>query len=365
MVALVPVSDVKNPLVAVRIDAKKLVLVAAVVVLRRMFAKMFAPEKVLASERSVDDAAVLPMQTPRILKQPLVSWMPLAKVEVALPVTAKLVVVALVVVERSPVKFWRVVEPLARIVCAESAPMEPDCAERLVEDALVAKVLVEVLLVIVALVPRRLVNSALVAERTDAKKEVEVELVLVLFNSVMFWKVVEDVKTFCPEKVLLFARRVVEAPVIAVLQPKVPAEYVSAVAQVASPAPKKFEVKRLVEDAVVAKLVVLVAFVVVERERFGRKKSVPRVSVALMRASARAGVKYRFDPSVTLVVRSPSDEVASCWYEPPAYEPRRMPATEGDEMPVPPPAAVRTPAMVLVKVMVFPAAVMVVEAVRP
>jgi hypothetical protein len=130
MVALVPVSDVKNPLVAVRIDAKKLVLVAAVVVLRRMFAKMFAPEKVLASERSVDDAAVLPMQTPRMLKQPLVSWMPLAKVEVALPVTAKLVVVALVVVERSPVKFWRVVEPLARIVCAESAPMEPDCAER-------------------------------------------------------------------------------------------------------------------------------------------------------------------------------------------------------------------------------------------
>jgi hypothetical protein len=210
-----------------------------------------------------------------------------------------------------------------------------------------------------------LVKSALAPERTDAKKEVEVELVLVLFNRVMFWKVVEDVKTFWPEKVLLLARSVVDAPVIAVLQPKVPAEYVSAVAQVESPAPKKFEVKRLVEDAVVAKLVVLVAFVVVLRERFGRKKSVPRVSVALIRASARAGVKYRFDPSATLVVRSPRELVASCWYEPPAYEPRRIPATEGDEMPVPPPPAVRTPAMVFVKVMVFPAAVMVVEAVRP
>ena len=34
-------------------------------------------------------------------------------------------------------------------------------------------------------------------------------------------------------------------------------------------------------------------------------------------------------------------------------------------MPVPPPPAVSTPAMVLVKVMVFPAAVMVVEAVSP
>lgn len=42
-----------------------------------------------------------------------------------------------------------------------------------------------------------------------------------------------------------------------------------------------------------------------------------------------------------------------------------MPATEGDAIPVPPPAAVRSPAMVLVKVMVLPAAVMVVDAVRP
>ena len=247
-----------------------------------------------------------------------VAEMPPPNEEVAEPVTAKLVVVAAVVVERSPVKFWRVVEPVTRRFCAVSAPMEPDCAERLVLEAFCAKVLVLVLFVIVAFVPRRLVKSAEVAERTEAKNEVEVLLVLVLFNSVMFWKVVEEVKTFCPEKVLLFARSVVEAPVSAALQPKVPAEYVSAVAHVLSPAPKKLVVKRLVLDAVVAKLVVVVAFVVVERERFGRKRSVPRVSVALIRASARAGVKYRFDPSVTLVVRSPSDEVASCWYEPPA-----------------------------------------------
>ena len=121
----------------------------------------------------------------------------------------------------------------------------------------------------------------------------------------------------------------------------------------------------MVEDAVVAKELVEVALVVVLRERFGRKRSVPKVSVALIRASARALVKYKLEPSATLVVRSPSDEVASCWYAPPAYEPSSIPATEGFEMPVPPPPAVKTPAMVLAKVMVFPAAVIVVEAVSP
>lgn len=76
-------------------------------------------------------------------------------------------------------------------------------------------------------------------------------------------------------------------------------------------------------------------------------------------------VKYRLVPSATLVVRSPKEEVASCCQEPPAYEPRRMPAAEGFATPVPPPAAPRTPAKVLAKVMVFPEAVMVVDAVRP
>jgi len=65
------------------------------------------------------------------------------------------------------------------------------------------------------------------------------------------------------------------------------------------------------------------------------------------------------------VVRRPSELVASCWYEPPAYEPRRIPAAEGLEIPVPPPAAPRTPARVLVKVSVLPEPVIVVEAVRP
>ncbi len=61
----------------------------------------------------------------------------------------------------------------------------------------------------------------------------------------------------------------------------------------------------------------------------------------------------------------PRDEVASCWYEPPAYEPKRMPAAVGFEIPVPPPPAPRSPASVLVKVMVLADAVMVVLAVSP
>jgi hypothetical protein len=64
-------------------------------------------------------------------------------------------------------------------------------------------------------------------------------------------------------------------------------------------------------------------------------------------------------------VGRPSDEVASCWYVPPAYEPRRIPAAVGFEMPVPPPAAPRSPASVFENVIVFPVAVMVVEAVSP
>ena len=68
----------------------------------------------------------------------------------------------------------------------------------------------------------------------------------------------------------------------------------------------------MVEEAVAANAVVEVALVVVLFARFGRKRSVPSVSVALMRASARAGVKYRFEPSRTLVVRSPREEVATC-----------------------------------------------------
>ena len=59
-----------------------------------------------------------------------------------------------------------------------------------------------------------------------------------------------------------------------------------------SAAIERFDVKRLVEEAVVAKKEVEVAFVVVERRRFGRSVSVPSVVVALMRASARASVKY-------------------------------------------------------------------------
>lgn len=66
-----------------------------------------------------------------------------------------------------------------------------------------------------------------------------------------------------------------------------------------------------------------------------------------------------------MVVKSPRDEVASCWYEPPAYEPRSIPAAVGEDIPVPPPPAVSSPARELVKVMVLPLPVIVVEAVRP
>ena len=61
----------------------------------------------------------------------------------------------------------------------------------------------------------------------------------------------------------------------------------------------------------------------------------------------------------------PKDDVANCCQLPPAYEPSRMPAAVGLEMPVPPPPAVKSPANVLAKVKVLPAPVMVVEAVSP
>lgn len=104
-------------------------------------------------------------QVPLIEKQPAVRLMPFPNVLVPLPVTASALVVA----------------PVAVI---------------LVATRLVVLKLVEVALVIVAFVPNRLVNVPRVAESTDAKNDVEVLLVLVLFNRVMFWKVVEDVKTF-------------------------------------------------------------------------------------------------------------------------------------------------------------------------
>jgi hypothetical protein len=61
----------------------------------------------------------------------------------------------------------------------------------------------------------------------------------------------------------------------------------------------------------------------------------------------------------------PSDDVASCWYEPPPYAPRRMPADVGDEIPVPPPPAVKSPASVFANVHVSVAQVTVVDAVSP
>jgi len=66
-----------------------------------------------------------------------------------------------------------------------------------------------------------------------------------------------------------------------------------------------------------------------------------------------------------LVVRRPSELVASCWYAPPAYEPRRIPAALGFEMPVPPPPAVRVPLKLGAKVCVSLLEVIVSPRVRP
>lgn len=61
----------------------------------------------------------------------------------------------------------------------------------------------------------------------------------------------------------------------------------------------------------------------------------------------------------------PKEEVAICWYEPPAYEPRRTPAAVGLEMPVPPPPAVNVPDCEGEKVMVEPEPEMASEDVMP
>jgi hypothetical protein len=55
-------------------------------------------------------AETVPRQVPFTVTQPPVSASPFTKVEVAEPETAKLVVVAFVVVLFNAVKFWRVVD---------------------------------------------------------------------------------------------------------------------------------------------------------------------------------------------------------------------------------------------------------------
>ena len=100
---------------------------------------------------------------------------------------------------------------------------------------------------------------------------------------------------------------------------------VTASAVVVAPVNDAFTPTRLL-----AKKFVEVACVEVLRTMFGRKNKVARVSVALMRASARAAVKYRLFPSVSAVVvvayhaasaryefksencGRPSEEVAAC-----------------------------------------------------
>ena len=166
-------------------------------------------------------------QVPAYETQPFVRLRPLLKEEVALPVSASAVAeipppkelvavpvtantpveseveVELVVVLFTPVKFCSVVLPVATIFCAVSDPTVPDCAKRLVDDALCAKEFVLVLLVIVALVPVRVVKSAEDALRTEAKKFVLVAAVEVLRRML--------VKMFAPPNVFASPSRVDEA----------------------------------------------------------------------------------------------------------------------------------------------------------
>jgi hypothetical protein len=87
-------------------------------------------------------------------------------------VTKDVVDVELVVVELSPVKFWRVDEPLTRRLVkvprvpvkalAVSDPMVPLFAKKLVVDAVVAKKVDEVALVTLTVVPKILVEKKFV-----------------------------------------------------------------------------------------------------------------------------------------------------------------------------------------------------------
>ena len=96
IVAKVEKRLVMVPVVEVRRVAKRLVEVALVVValvaMKRL--NIFIPEKLLLSERRVEEARVVGRQTPFTAKQPVAMDTPPPKDEVARPVTARLVVVA-------------------------------------------------------------------------------------------------------------------------------------------------------------------------------------------------------------------------------------------------------------------------------
>ena len=93
-VAFVPKRLVKVPRVAVKMDAKRLVLVACVEVLRRIFAKIFCPLKVFASARSVDDAPLVLRQVPAIAKHPDARLIPLTALVVPVPPSSVVVPIA-------------------------------------------------------------------------------------------------------------------------------------------------------------------------------------------------------------------------------------------------------------------------------
>ena len=112
-----------------------------------------------------------------------------------------LVDVELVVVLFTPVKFWRVEEPVTRRFGTVRRPVEVMApVKRLVKVPVVAKRLVVVADVPVALPKMRLVKFALVPKRLVAKKLVVVALVPVAFMNVKFCSVDEPVARMLPNE---------------------------------------------------------------------------------------------------------------------------------------------------------------------
>ena len=124
IVALVARRLVKVAAVAVKIEANKLVEVAAVVVERMILLQILAPENVLESAKSVEDAdEPVERHTPAIAKQPVEREIPFWKVLLALPVTLSCVAES----------------PPAKVLVPCPAPTVIAAAKVLVAEVLVAE----------------------------------------------------------------------------------------------------------------------------------------------------------------------------------------------------------------------------------
>ena len=120
-------------------------------------------QRLFATERFVVEAPPFRDERPVTVRVPAVERLAGEKVPVVrVPETFRLVVVAFVVVELTAVKFWRVVEPVTKRVLRAVGPE----TERDVDVASV--------------------KIAFVARKMEAKREVEVEFVVVELIAVKF-----------------------------------------------------------------------------------------------------------------------------------------------------------------------------------